>query len=108
MPATSSAACWPAHGQVTTSHDYRNMPGAIPIPATLSIELGKLISDHDGAVKYRFVSDLPFTGREPHRLDAFERGAHRRRCAQIPTQPVVEVAGSILDRTVRVATPGGA
>ena len=48
---------------------------AIPIPATLSIELGKRISAHDGSVKYRFVSDLPFKGREPHQLDAFERNA---------------------------------
>ena len=93
-----------AHGEVTTSHEYRTIPGAIPIPATLSIELGKLISNHDGTVKYRFVSDLPFKGREPHRLDGFELGAIDT-LRQNPDQPVVEVAGSILDRTVRVATP---
>src|SRR5918997_798836 len=34
-----------AHGQVTTgAADYKRVPGAIPIPATLSIELGNLIS----------------------------------------------------------------
>ena len=52
-----------AHGQVTTgAADYGKVPGAIPIPATLSIELGNRISAHDGAVKYRFVSDLPVRG----------------------------------------------
>jgi class 3 adenylate cyclase len=89
---------------VTASHNYRSVSGAIPIPATLSIELGKLISARDGMVKYRFVSDLPFKGREPHPLDAFERGAMTR-LRQRPGEPVVEVAGSVLDRSVRVATP---
>lgn len=93
-----------AHGEVTTSHEYRKIPGAIPIPATLSIELGKLISSHDGTVKYRFVSDLPFKGRDHYQLDAFERGAITKLRAD-PDQPVVEVSGSLLDRTVRVATP---
>lgn len=91
-------------GSVTPTHNYRNVPGAIPIPATLSIELGKLISAHDGTVKYRFVSDLPFKGREPHQLDAFERGAIASLRRQ-PGEPVVEVAGSVLDRSVRIATP---
>ena len=94
-----------AHGQVTTgAYDYKSTPGAIPIPATLSIELGKLISAHNGAVQYRFVSDLPFRGRERHPLDAFELRAHRALRAD-PVQPVVEVAGSLFDRQVRIATP---
>ena len=94
-----------AHGQVTTgAADYGKVPGAIPIPATLSIELGNRISGHDGAVKYRFVSDLPFAGREPHVLDAFENGALTSLRAN-PGQPVVEVTGSLLERQVRIATP---
>ena len=52
-----------ANGSVTATHNYRDVQGGIPIPATLSIELGKRISAHDGSVKYRFVSDLPFKGR---------------------------------------------
>ncbi|TIU73379.1 MAG: DUF3365 domain-containing protein, partial [Mesorhizobium sp.] len=64
-----------ADDAVTATHNYRDVPGAIPIPATLSIELGKRISAHDGSVKYRFVSDLPFKGRDPHQLDVFERNA---------------------------------
>jgi adenylate cyclase len=93
-----------AHGAVTATHNYRDVAGAIPIPATLSIELGKRISAQDGSVKYRFVSDLPFRGREAHDLDAFERGALATLRAE-PGAPVVEVAGSLLERRVRAAAP---
>ena len=50
-------------------HNYLEVPGAIPIPATLSIELGRAISDQEGtsgAISYRFVSDYPFENRPPH------------------------------------------
>ena len=93
-----------AHGTVTTAgRDFRDTAGAIPIPATLSIELGKLISSHDGLVRYRFVSDLPFRGRT-HDLDPFEEDALVRLRAD-PNQQVIEVTGDLLDREVRMATP---
>ena len=59
-------------------HNYADVPGAIPIPATLSLELGKVIGEQQGNISYRFVSDYPFKGREPHALDAFERDALAR------------------------------
>ncbi|MGU3464389.1 adenylate/guanylate cyclase domain-containing protein [Methylobacterium sp. C33D] len=94
-----------ATGRVETRHDYKGMPNAIPIPATLSLELGERISGGDGAVKYRFVSDLPFKDRKPHELDAFETQA----LANLRTHPqtgfVSETTGSIFDRQVRVAAP---
>ncbi|MFO1038970.1 MAG: adenylate/guanylate cyclase domain-containing protein [Geminicoccaceae bacterium] len=94
-----------AHGAVTTgAADYQSKEGAIPIPATLSIELGKRISAHDGAVRYRFISDLPFKSREPHLLDGFEKSALDRLRGD-PKTPVVEVTGSLFDRQVRIATP---
>ncbi|MBA1158123.1 adenylate/guanylate cyclase domain-containing protein [Microvirga mediterraneensis] len=89
---------------VMVTHNYRDISGAIPIPATLSIELGKRISAQDGSVKYRFVSDMPFKGREPHQLDDFERDALSRLRAN-PEQPVVEVSGSLFDKNVRTAAP---
>ena len=64
-----------AHQQVKPVHNYTEIDGAIPIPATLSIELGKKISSQNALVKYRFVSDYPFIGRESHPLDSFETGA---------------------------------
>jgi class 3 adenylate cyclase len=91
-------------GQAKAVHNYRDVAGAIPIPATLSIELGKRISAHDGSVKYRFVSDLPFRGREPHNLDAFEHSALAALRSD-PKQSVVDVSGSWLDRHVRTAAP---
>ncbi|MER8710000.1 adenylate/guanylate cyclase domain-containing protein [Mesorhizobium sp. M1088] len=93
-----------ANGAVTATHNYRDVPGAIPIPATLSIELGNRISAHDGSVKYRFVSDLPFKGRAPHQLDAFERNAILALRAN-PKEPIIEVSGSLFDRQVRAAAP---
>lgn len=93
-----------APGPVTTVHNYRDIPGAIPIPATLSLELGRLSRANNGNVRYRFVSEYPFAGRAPHPLDAFERGALATLRAD-PRQPVREVTGSIFERNVRVATP---
>ena len=93
-----------AKGTVTAAHNYRDIDGAIPIPATLSIELGKRISAADGSVKYRFVSDLPFRGREPHDLDEFEHNAIAALRSN-PSASIVQVSGSVVDRHVRTAAP---
>jgi adenylate cyclase len=94
-----------ATGRIETRHDYKGVPNAIPIPATLSLELGERISGSDGAVRYRFVSDLPFKDRKPHDLDAFETAA----LADLRTNPqagsAVDISGSIFDRQVRIAAP---
>src|SRR5471030_2804696 len=39
------------------SANYEAIPGAIPIPATLSLELGRVISEQQQNIGYRFVSD---------------------------------------------------
>ena len=62
-------------GTTKVVHNYREIPGAIPIPATLSLELGKVISEQQQNIGYRFVSDYPFKNRPPHALDAFETNA---------------------------------
>ena len=62
-------------GQTQVVHNYDTIPGAIPIPATLSLELGKVISEQQQNITYRFISDFPFKDRPAHRLDAFERDA---------------------------------
>lgn len=92
-----------AHGEVHPTNKFREIQGGIPIPATFSLELGRLIGDEDG-VGYRFVSDYPFKGRDPHRLDAFETGALSALRAD-PAHPIVEAGGTLLNRTVRIATP---
>ena len=59
--------------ETQTLHNYTDVDGAIPIPATLSIELGEAIKDIDGEVEYRFVSDYPFKDRPAHNLTGFEK-----------------------------------
>jgi adenylate cyclase len=99
-----------AKAPATASHNYRSESGAVPIPATFSIELGRIVSTRDSSLSYRFVSDYPFNGREPARLDQFEKDALATLRKQ-PTVPVSQTSGSIFDRIVRMATPvimGGA
>src|SRR5215468_4448714 len=65
-------------GTTKVVHNYQDIPGAIPIPATLSLELGKVVGEQQGNITYRFVSDYPFIGRPKHDLDAFEVSALQR------------------------------
>ena len=83
----SSTACKPRRARTQTLANYADVPGAIPIPATLSLELGRVISEQQRDVVYRFVSDYPFRGRAPHPLDAFERGALAALRADPSVQP---------------------
>lgn len=87
-------------------HNYLDVSGAIPIPATLSLELGEKIGSAEGDVEYRFVSDYAFANRPPHKLDAFERNA----LAKFRTDPrgddfAVNSTGSIWNREITLATP---
>jgi class 3 adenylate cyclase len=84
--------------------NYAEVPGAIPIPATLSLRLGNVITSKDGGLAYRFFSDIPFGGRPPHPFDGFERQALAA-LRQDPRQPVAQVSGTILDRRIRLVTP---
>ena len=93
-----------AHQQVKPVHNYTDIDGAIPIPATLSIQLGKKISAQNASVQYRFVSDYPFIGRERHELDTFETDALASLRIN-PKQQIVQVSGSIFDRSVRMVSP---
>lgn len=89
--------------KVIATHDYKHQANAIPIPATLSLELGDRISIANGVVTYRFISDFPFAGRQPHELDGFERKALADLRAN-PADPLVNVSG-LLNRQVRIASP---
>ena len=91
-------------GHTQALFNYRDVPGAIPIPATLSIELGKQISDLDGNVKYQFISDYPFKTRPVHHLDQFELDALKT-LRKNPKASVIEASGSVLNRQLRMATP---
>src|SRR5258708_8820142 len=92
----------PGHSQVV--HNYKDIPGAIPIPATLSLELGKVIGEQQSNITYRFISDYPFKGRASHNLDAFERDALARLRTN-PKQTISDVSWSGISGQVRLVAP---
>jgi len=91
-------------GETQVVHNYESIPGAIPIPATLSLELGKVISEQQQNITYRFVSDFPFKNRSPHPLDDFEKGALRS-LRENPDQKLVEATSSAFHDSVRLIVP---
>jgi adenylate cyclase len=44
---------------IEVTHDYATKPGAIPIPATFSIEFGKHVSKKGSGMQVRLYSDYP-------------------------------------------------
>ena len=86
------------------THNYEAIPSAIPIPATLSLELGKVISERQHNITYRFVSDYPFANRAPHPLDEFEADALRR-LRENPNQMISSDTASLFSDQVRLVAP---
>ena len=93
-----------AHEATQVTDNYASIPGAIPIPATLSLELGKVISAQQQSIAYRFVSDYPFKNRASHDLDAFEQGALATLRAD-PKASVLDAQSSPLGVRVRLVAP---
>jgi signal transduction histidine kinase len=91
-------------GSTQVVHNYETIPGAIPIPATLSLELGRVLSEQQHNITYRFVSDYPFKNRAPHVLDEFERNALALLRAD-PNRQVIDASRSIFTDRVRLVTP---
>lgn len=60
---------------ISVSHDYRTQDGAIPLPATLSIELAEKLSALSEGSEFRIVSNFPFPWRGDRVLDEFEVSA---------------------------------
>ena len=61
---------------VDVTHDYANKPGAIPIPATFTIEYGNHISEKSSGMRVRLFSGYPFPFRKDGGpTDAFEKEA---------------------------------
>ncbi|GJI92522.1 adenylate/guanylate cyclase domain-containing protein [Duganella hordei] len=94
------------HGKDTqVIHNYETVPGAIPIPATLSLELGRVIADRQSNVSYRFISDYPFRGRAPHSLDEFEKNSLTALRARPDQPPIISASSSGSDTRVRLVAP---
>jgi adenylate cyclase len=92
----------PNHTQVI--HNYADVPGAIPIPATLSLELGHVVSEGQHNIAYRFVSDFPFKGRPAHELDGFERNALQRLRSD-PNLQLMDTSWSLFTDRLRLIVP---
>nr|GAJ31183.1 adenylate cyclase 1 [Bradyrhizobium sp. DOA9] len=92
------------NGTTKVVHNYESVPGAIPIPATLSLELGRVIGAQQENITYRFVSDFPFQNRAAHQLDKFERDALDA-LRRDPEQKIVETETSLFNDKVRLVAP---
>jgi len=91
-------------GSTKVVNNYRDYPGAIPIPATLSLELGKVVGEQQKNIKYRFVSDYPFKNRTPHAFDEFESEALSR-LRQNSDQQLTQISSSVFSDGVRLIAP---
>ena len=91
-------------GTTKVVHNYQEVPGAIPIPATLSLELGRVISEQQQNITYRFVSDYPFKDRLVHALDSFETDALST-LRQNPDQQLAQVSATVFSDQVRLIAP---
>jgi PAS domain S-box-containing protein len=97
-----------ANGKAVYSENYRDIHGGIPIPATLSIELGALFdnSHTDGRITYEFLSDYPFAQRASRPLDGFEMEALKEFRSDPDRQSFTKLVGNGLGAsTYRLATP---
>lgn len=92
---------------IIVTHNYTAKKGSIPLPATLTIELGKHLSQGDTGVQVRLYSDFPFKPRmrsgEGGPRDAFERNALDR-LTKDPDRPIYSFEDYQDRPTLRYAT----
>ena len=72
---------------VHITHDYKDRKNALPLPATLMIDLGHYLSKVDGGTQVKLYSDLPFPWRVKEReLDDFQTQAlaHLKKTPDVP------------------------
>ncbi|MCI0651101.1 MAG: protein kinase, partial [Planctomycetes bacterium] len=64
------------HHEVPVTHNYKEVEGAIPIPATFLTDLAQMLSTSATGMEVRHYSDYPFKFRKDGgAMDAFEREA---------------------------------
>ena len=74
-------------GGMAITHDYKLRDNALPLPATLTIDLGHFLSKVDGGTQVRLYSDQPFPWRVAERaLDDFQKQALQH-LKENPSQP---------------------
>ena len=60
-------------GLAKASHDHKGVPGTIPFPATLMLDLSTMLADSDTSIG--MYSKYPFAGRKDRKLDEFQTQA---------------------------------
>ncbi|MEM8793949.1 MAG: ATP-binding protein [Pseudomonadota bacterium] len=60
---------------LTFSHDYRESRKTLPLPATVTIDMGALLANTEGDTAFNLISDFPFENRKGRVLSAFEKEA---------------------------------
>ena len=76
-------------GGLEITHDYKSRDNALPLPATLTIDLGHYLSKVDGGAQVSLYSDQPFPWRLQERsLDDFQKQALQHLKDQ-PNKPFV-------------------
>lgn len=75
---------------VPFTEDERSHKNALPLPATVMVDLGQHLAKQDGELPVRFYSDVPLQRQSPEReLDAFQKQALQFLRLQ-PDQPFVQ------------------
>jgi adenylate cyclase len=94
------------HGSgIAALHNYEAVPGGVPLPATLSLELGKVISAGKTNISYRFFSDFPFRNRAQHPFDDFERKSLDALRRNPGDAPLIESSSSGMSSRLRLISP---
>jgi tRNA A-37 threonylcarbamoyl transferase component Bud32 len=91
--------------KVPVAHDYAARKGAIPLPATMSVELADRISRKGAGLRIRLFSDQPFPWRraEGGAKDAFQEEALRQ-LRSAPDRPYYRLENLAGRRSLRYAT----
>ena len=77
-----------AHG-VRVSHDFKDQPGTLPLPATMVLELGQFFNQQEQGSLTNYFSELPFPWRASQRqLDGFQLDALQA-LRQNPDRPYI-------------------
>jgi signal transduction histidine kinase/CheY-like chemotaxis protein len=67
------------HGSdVEITHDYLNKDKAVPIPATMSLDLIQFLNSREVNASMRLVSEFPFPSRQARQLTDFDQTALKR------------------------------
>ena len=89
-------------GGAITAHDYVQQAGAVPLPITLTMELGRHLSEREAGANFGIFSAYPFPWRRGRELDDFEQDALAALAAD-PGKPYIRFAEMDGKRVLRHA-----